>query len=146
MNDLELRVLPGEYRVVARIGNELSRAHRVVVKGGDIQKVTIDPAFDRVVHSAPSWAGLSFETGAERERSEASHGAAFAAAIDADQVAVVGIDVVHGQRVVSGALVNKRSGREFRRAAARPRPVHRVRRPAATRRHRASAPGAGGTR
>ncbi|HWU88757.1 MAG TPA: hypothetical protein VN253_15930 [Kofleriaceae bacterium] len=116
MNDLELRVLPGEYRVVARIGQELSRAHRIVVKGGDIQKVTIEPAFDRAVHSAPSWAGFRFETTAERERSEASHGAAFAEAIDAEQVAVVGIDVVRGQRVVSGALINKRSGHEFRRA------------------------------
>ena len=116
MNDLELRVLPGEYRVVARIGNELSRAHRVVVKGGDIQKVTIDPELDRVVHSAPGWAGFSFQTAADRERSEAIHGAAFAAAIDAEQVAIVGIDVVRGQRVVSGALLNKRSGTEFRRA------------------------------
>jgi hypothetical protein len=117
MNDLELRVLPGEYRVVARIGRELSRAHRVVVKGGDIQKVTIDPAFDRAVHSGPGWAGFRFETAAERERDEASHGAAFAEAIGAEQVAVVGIELVRGQRAISGALVNKRSGREFRRAS-----------------------------
>jgi hypothetical protein len=117
MNELELRVLPGEYRVVARIGNELSRVHRIVVKGGDIQKVTIEPAFDRTVHSGPSWTGLRFETDAERERSEAKHSAAFAAAIDAEQVAVVGIDVVRGQRAVSAALVNKHSGEEFRRVS-----------------------------
>lgn len=117
MNELELRVLPGEYRVVARIGNELSRAHRIMVKGGDIQKVTIEPAFDRAVHIAQGWAGFRYETDAERERSEASHSAAFANAIDAEQVAIVGIDVVRGQRAVSGALVNKRSGEELRRVS-----------------------------
>jgi len=78
--------------------------------------VTIDPAFDRVVHSAPGWTGLQFSTAAERERGEARHGAAFATAIDADQVVVIGIDVVRSQRVVSGALLNKHSGTELRRA------------------------------
>ena len=69
------------------------------------------------MHSGPSWTGLRFETDAERERSEASHSAAFANAIDAEQVAIVGIDVVRGQRAVSGALVNKRSGEELRRVS-----------------------------
>lgn len=114
MGRLEMSLPPGEYRVVARIGNDVSRAHRVVVKGGDIHKLTIEPAFDQVVHTGPGWTGLRFPSSAERARDELRHAAAFGAAIDADQVIVLGIDTVNDRRTIKGALVNKVSGREFR--------------------------------
>jgi hypothetical protein len=114
MGKLELYLLPGEYRVVARIGNEVSRAHRIVIAGGDIHQLTIDPALDRAVHTGPDWTGLLYGNGADRERDETFHGAAIARAIDAEQVVIVGIDTVRGRRMIKGALINKDTGREFR--------------------------------
>jgi hypothetical protein len=113
-SNLELSLLPGDYRVVARIGDDLSRAHRVRVVGGGVHRLTIDPAFDRAVHTGPGWTGFRFAKGEERDRDELRHGAAFATAIDADQVIVVGIDTVRGRRMIRGALVNKVNGRDFR--------------------------------
>ncbi len=111
---LELGLFPGEHRVVARIGNEVSRAHRVHVVAGGVHRLTIDPAFDRAVHTGPDWTGFRFASEADRDRDELRHGAAFATAIDAEQVIVVGIDVVRGRRMIRGALVNKVNGRDFR--------------------------------
>jgi hypothetical protein len=111
---LELGLVPGEHRVVARIGTEVSRAHRVHVVAGGVHRLTIDPAFDRAVHTGPGWTGFRFASEAARDRDELRHGAAFATAIDADQVIVLGIDVVRGRRMIRGALVNKVNGRDFR--------------------------------
>lgn len=114
MGKRELYLFPGEYRVVARFGNDLSRAHRVAIAGGDIHQLEIDPDFDRAVHTQPGWTGFSFAASADRERDEQRHAAAFATAIGADQVVVVGIDIVRGRRMIKGALLNKSNGREFR--------------------------------
>jgi hypothetical protein len=114
---LELSLFPGEYRVVARIGNEVTRAHRVVVVGGGTHRLTIDPDFDRAVHTGPGWTGFRFAKAAERDREELRYGAAFATAIDARQVIVVGIDTVRGRRMIRGALVNKVNGRDLRSAS-----------------------------
>ena len=114
MGKLEEHLLPGEYRVVARFGNEVSRAHRIVIAGGDIHQLTIDPALDRAVHTGPDWTGLLYERGADRERDETFHGAAVARAIDAEQIVIVGIDTVRGRRMIKGALINRDTGRELR--------------------------------
>jgi hypothetical protein len=115
MNKISEDLPPGEYRVVALIGREPSRAYKVVVKPRDIHKLTIERAFDQAVHTGPDWTGFRFATADDRD-GEAAHGAAFGNAIGADQVVVVGIDVERGRRSVSGALINKDSGREIRRA------------------------------
>jgi len=113
MGKRELYLLPGEYRVIARLGDEISRAHRVVVAGGDIHQVTIDPAFDRAVHTGPGWTGLLYASSGEREH-ELRHGNVFARELDADQVVVVGIETVHGRRMIRGALINKGNGDDLR--------------------------------
>ena len=114
MGRRELYLLPGEYRVVARLGGEVSRAHRVAIAGGDIHQLAIDPDFDRAVNTQPGWTGFLFATSADRERDEQRHAATFATAIDAAQVVVLGIDTVRGRRLIRGALINKSNGREFR--------------------------------
>lgn len=116
LNSIAADLPPGEYRIVALVGKEPSRAYRVVVKRRDIVKLTIDRALDGAVHTGPGWAGLQYASTAERERNEAAHAAAIATALDAPQVVVVGIDVSRDRRSISGALINKGSGREFRRA------------------------------
>ncbi len=110
---LELGLFPGEYRVVARIGDEVSRAHKVTVVAGGTHRLTIDPAFDRAVHTGPDWTGFRYATSAERERDELRHAAAFATAIDARQVILVGIDTVRGRRMLRGVLVNKVNDRDL---------------------------------
>lgn len=112
-NVVEESLVPGEYRVVARMGNDLSRAHRVVVVGGGTHRLTIDPELDRALHTGPGWTGFRFATSDERERELSRYAAAFANAIDARQVIVVGIEAVDGRRMLHGALVNKIIGREF---------------------------------
>ena len=114
MGSLELNLFPGEYRVVARIGDDVTRAHRLGVVGGGVHKLTIDPAFDRTVHTGPGWTGFRFESSADREREEGRYAGTFATAIDARQVVVVGIDMVRGRRMIKGALINKLTGRELR--------------------------------
>lgn len=110
-------LLPGEYRVFTQVGKTLSRNHRVVVKPNEEVTVTIDAEFDRAVHSSPTWAGLQFETSADREKLEASYAAMLAAAIDARAVVIVGIDQVKGRPAIVGALINLMNGREIRRAS-----------------------------
>ncbi|HWO19350.1 MAG TPA: hypothetical protein VNO30_11260 [Kofleriaceae bacterium] len=117
MGSLELNLLPGEYRVVARIGDGVTRTHRLGVVGGGVHKLTIDPAFDQAVRTGPGWTGFLFEASADRERDEGRYAGAFATAIDARQVAVVGIDTVRGRRMIRGALINKLTGRELRAAS-----------------------------
>jgi hypothetical protein len=117
MGSLELNLLPGEYRVVARIGDDVTRAHRIGVVGGGVHKLTIDPEFDEAVRTGPGWTGFLFETSAAREREEGRYAGAFATAIDARQVVVVGIDTVRGRRMIKGALINKLTGRELRAAS-----------------------------
>jgi hypothetical protein len=114
MGSLELNLFPGEYRVVARIGDAVTRAHKLGVVGGGVHKLTIDPAFDRTVHTGPRWTGFLFESSADREREEGRYAGTFATAIDARQVVVVGIDTVRGRRMIKGALINKLTGRELR--------------------------------
>jgi hypothetical protein len=110
-------LLPGEYRVFTRVGKTLSRNHRVVVKPNEETTVTIDAEFDRAVHTSPKWAGLQFDTAADREKFEASYAATLAAAIDARAVVIVGIDQVKGRPAIVGALINLLNGREIRRAS-----------------------------
>ena len=109
-------LIPGEYRVLARLGGVMSRVHRVVVKPGADVTVTIDLAFDDVIRSSP-FAGFEFATASERERSEAGYAAAFANAIDGRAVVVVGIDQVRGRPAIVGSLVELMNGRETRRAS-----------------------------
>jgi hypothetical protein len=124
-------LVPGEYRVFAQtVTKQVSRVHRVVVGAGQDVTVTIDPVLDQVVHSGPRWTGLTFGSGADRERLEGPTAAGFAKAVGATAIAVVGIDQVHGHPALIGALINRQTGREIRRASLAlepPPPVDRVR-------------------
>ena len=108
---------PGEYRVFAQVGKALTRSHRVLVKANEDVTVTIDAGFDIAVQTSGKWVGLQFETAAEREKLESTYAAAFANAIDAKAVVVVGLDQVRGRTAVVGTLVNLLNGREMRRAS-----------------------------
>ncbi len=110
-------LLPGEYRVFAQVGKQLSRVHRVEVKANEEATVTIDADFDVAVHSSPKWSGFLFGDAASREKQESVYAAAFANAIDARGVVVIGIDQVRGRPAIVGSLVNLMNGREIRRAS-----------------------------
>lgn len=110
-------LLAGEYRVFAQLGKQLSRAHRVTVRANETATLVIDAGFDIAVQTSPTWTGLAFQTSADRERSEVSYAAQFGNALDADAIAVVGIDQVRGRDAIVGVLVNRISGTEIRRGS-----------------------------
>jgi hypothetical protein len=109
--------LPGDYRVFVQIGKQLSRVHRVTVVANEEATVTIDADFDALVHSSPKWTGFQFVDTASRERLESIYAAAFANAINARGVVVVGIDTVRGKPAIVGSLVSLMNGREVRRGS-----------------------------
>jgi len=109
-------LVPGEYRVFAQLGKQLSRCHHVVVKANETTVVTIDAGFDLAVQTSATWTGLSYTNASDRERTEATHAAAFGNALDAGAVAVIGIDHVRGKPAIVGVLVNLNGG-EIRRAS-----------------------------
>lgn len=106
----------GEYRVLAKSAHEVSRSHRVDVHPGEDAAVTIDLGFDAAVHVDADWTGLSFASDDDRAANESPYAARFATELGARSVAVVGIDVVQGHRVVIGSLINLATGWELRRA------------------------------
>lgn len=110
-------VLPGDYRVFVQVGKQLSRVHRVSVVANEETAVTIDAEFDMLVHSSPKWTGFTFADAGARERLESVYAAAFANAINARGVVVVGIDIVRGKPAIVGALVSLMNGREVRRGS-----------------------------
>lgn len=111
-----VEVLPGEYRVFVQVGKQLSRVHRVMVTANDEASVTIDAGFDAVVHSSPTWSGFEFADDGSRDKLESVYAAAFANAINARGVVVIGIDTNRGRPVIFGALVSLMNGGEIRRA------------------------------
>jgi len=110
-------VLPGEYRVFVQVGKQLSRVHRVNVVANEEATVTIDADFDSLVHSSPEWTGFQFTDAAAREKLDSTYAAAFANAINARGVVLVGIDHVRGRPAIVGSLVSLMNGREVRRAS-----------------------------
>ena len=106
----------GEYRVLAKAARQVSRSHRVEIHPGEDAAVTIDLGFDAAVHVGADWTGLSFATDDDRAANESQYAARFATELGARSVAVVGIDVVQGHRVVIGSLINLATGWELRRA------------------------------
>lgn len=110
-------MLPGEYRVFALVGKQLSRVHQVIVKANEEAKVAIDVAFDTALHTKPEWSGFAFPAAAAREQQESRYAAAFANAIEARGVVVIGIDQVRGRPAIVGSLVHLMNGREIRRAS-----------------------------
>ena len=111
----EKELVPGTYRVVAKLGTQVSRVHRVAVRAGEEKTVQIDPAFDSALQTA-GWAGFSFESPGDSEDHEAAFAARFATAIGARAVVVVSIEDVRGSRALVGALVQL-NGKEIRRAS-----------------------------
>lgn len=107
-------LLPGEYRVFARLGKQLSRTHRVTVTANETANVAIDLAFDAVVRTSP-WTGLEYGSDADRQ-AENAHVTRFASALGADAVAVVGIETHRGHPAIVGALINRATGEDIRRA------------------------------
>ena len=112
-----LDVLPGEYRVFVRVGNQLSRVHRVDVAAGGDETVTIDTELDTRVHSSPKWTGFQFAEPASREKNESLYAAMFANAINARGLVVIGIDNVKGKPAIVGSTVSLMDGRNVRRAS-----------------------------
>ncbi len=110
-------LLPGEYRVFVQVGKQLSRVHRVSVAANDEATITIDADFDALVHSSPKWTGFQFSDAASREKLESVYAAAFANAITARGIVVVGIDTVRGKPAIVGSLVSLMNGREVRRGS-----------------------------
>jgi hypothetical protein len=110
-------LLPGTYRVYASAGQRTGRIYEVVVRAGAETRLTIDGGFDSVLHVAPAWTGLLFQSGDEREKMETTYAAKFARMAHANAAIVVGIDTVRGRLAVVGSLVSLHSGREIRRAS-----------------------------
>ena len=110
-------LLPGEYRVYAQQGKDVSRSHLVHVRDTGTTTIGIDVGFDAVLHTSPEWTGLLFASATDRERYEGGYAAAFANSVGASAVAVIGIEQVRGRTSVVGALINLQSGREIRRAS-----------------------------
>jgi hypothetical protein len=109
-------LLPGEYRVFAKFGKQLSRRHVVVVKPNETTQLPIDDGFDVAVQTSPTWTGLAFTSSADRYKTEVSYAARFGTAVDAEAVAVVGIDEVRGKRSIVGLLVDQRGSTMIRGA------------------------------
>ncbi len=111
-------VLTGDYRVFVLLpGKQLSRQHRVTVRTKETTVINIDAAFDVVVQTSPNWTGLAFANAGDREKSEIEHASQFANAVDADAVAVVGLDQARGKPAIIGILVNRNRRTEIRRAS-----------------------------
>jgi len=111
-----LELAPGDYRVCVLFGKQPSRNHHVVIAARDDLTVAIDPKLDQAVRTT-GWTGFSFASAADREAHEGPYAAAFANALGASAVAVVGIDTVRGHPAVVGSLVSLQDGREIRRAS-----------------------------
>lgn len=109
----EKELVPGRYRVVARLGTQVSRVRTVEVRAGIDTKIEIDPAFDSAVQT-DGWAGFSFEAAGDRKDHEAAFAGQFASALNAQAVVVVSIEP--GSRAIVGALVQL-NGTEIRRAS-----------------------------
>ncbi|HEU0036309.1 MAG TPA: hypothetical protein VFQ53_37105 [Kofleriaceae bacterium] len=110
-------LLPGEYRVFAQFGKQLSRSHLVTVRPKEETSLTIDATLDLALQTGPKLNGFIFANAADREKYEAIYARDYANAIDASAVAVVGIDQVRGRPALVGVLVNRVNGRELRRAS-----------------------------
>ncbi|HUS28009.1 MAG TPA: hypothetical protein VMZ53_05855 [Kofleriaceae bacterium] len=111
-----VELVPGEYRVVAMLNKQPSRSHLVNVRANANVTVEIDVKLDQAVRTV-GYAGLQFASESDREEHEAQYAAAFATAVGANAVAVVGIDDVKGRPAVVGSLVSLQTGREIRRAS-----------------------------
>jgi hypothetical protein len=110
-------LMPGEYRVFALAGKQLSRVHPVTIKANEEAKLAIDVAFDAALHTTPEWSGFTFSNVATREQQESRYAAAFANAMEARGVVVIGIDQVKGRPAMVGSLVHLMNGRDIRRAS-----------------------------
>lgn len=108
---------PGEYRVIVQQGDQQSRAHVVTIKANAEVALTVDLAFDEVVHTAPEWTGFQFTSAADREKSEAGYASLLAKYVGGAGVVVIGFDQVRGRPAIVGSLVSLVNGREIRRAS-----------------------------
>jgi hypothetical protein len=109
-------LIPGEYRVLVQSNKALTRVHRVRIEAGREATLEIDAELDRVVRTESTWAGFVFDSAVHRDQLETAYAARFGRQLKADSVAIVGIDRSRGRRVVVGAHVDVRTGRETRRA------------------------------
>ena len=107
---------PGEYRVCVMMNKQPSRSHRVVVRPGAETPLAIDARLDQTIHTE-GWTGLQFAADGDRDAHEAAYAAAFANAIGASAVAVVGIEKAKSRAAIVGSLVSLSTGREIRRAS-----------------------------
>jgi hypothetical protein len=110
-------VVPGEYRVYLQEARQLSRVHRAIVKPDQTTDVVIDMGFDTALHTSASYTGFPFASASDRARHEARYAVAFAQAIHASSLIVVGLDLVNGRPAITGALLDLNTGRDIRRAS-----------------------------
>ncbi len=109
-------LIPGEYRVFSQLGANTSRMHRVVVTANEETTLQIDESFDSALRTT-GWAGFAFRTAAQREQSEAEYARRFAERLQSTSVVVVGIDAIRKRPSIIGALIDRSTGREIRRAS-----------------------------
>src|SRR5690606_2733123 len=111
-------LIPGTYRVFVQLSkSQKSRLHHVEVRADEETIVHFDAAYESAVHTSAEWTGLTFPSGADRERYEARFAARFATELGEPSAIVIGFDDVRGRPAITGALVDISSGRELRRAS-----------------------------
>jgi len=109
-------LLPGEYRVFAKLENGLSRVHKVTVRANNAAVLTIDSGFEAAVRTTDKLTGFQFASKEDRIKNESKYASQFARAIDAVAVAIAGIDQDKKRPVVVGVLVNLLNGVDMKRA------------------------------
>ena len=105
-------VLPGHYRVMARLGDVQSRVHALTVLEESVD-VRIDLGFDTALGAG----GFYFESEADRVRREPAYALKLARALGAGQVITVGRAGPPERPQLAAAVYNVASGNVLRQAA-----------------------------
>jgi len=105
-------VLPGHYRVMARLGGTQSRVHAVNVIEESVD-VRIDLDFDQALAAG----GFYFQGDADRVRREPVYALKLARALGASQVITVGLAGTPERPQLAAAVYNVASGNVLRQAA-----------------------------
>jgi hypothetical protein len=105
-------VLPGSYRVMARLGETQGRVHAVSVLEESVD-VRVDLGFDQALGAG----GFAFESDADRLRREPVYALKLARALGAAQVITVGLAGTPERPQLAAAVYNVASGNVLRQAA-----------------------------
>ena len=106
---------PGRYRIYLQRGDEIGRVYEVDVPAGGERALSITWGLDSSLRSH-DFVGFEFDSAEARRSHEARYATTIARAIGASGVAVVGIAVVEGKRVLEGAVLLMDTATPLRRA------------------------------